>query len=92
MAQPLHGGGIWVLRVGGIGAMSCALWRPALAAGTSSPGGLHRCVWSCHPVWGLLGCCQLTILPIGWGGRHGYLLLESGEINLLLPQSGQVIF
>ena len=42
-------------------------------------------------MWGLLGCCRLAILPIGWGGRHGYLLLESGEINLLPPQSGQVI-
>ena len=50
------------------------------------------CVWSCCPAWGLLGCHQLPILPVGWGGRHGYLLLESREINLLLPQSGQVMF
>ena len=40
---------------------------------------------------GLLGCRRLTILPIGWHGRHGYLL-ESGEVNLLPPQSDQVIF
>ena len=50
------------------------------------------CVWSCRPAWGLLGCHQLPILPVGRGGRHGYLLLESREINLLLPQSGQVMF
>ena len=42
-------------------------------------------------MWGLLGCRQLPTLPIGWGRRHGYLLLESREINLL-PQSDQVIF
>ena len=30
-------------------------------------------------------------MPIGWGGRHGYLLLEDREINLLLPESHQVI-
>ena len=65
--------------------MSCALQRPTLAAGTPSLGGLHRCVYSCHPVRGLLGCCRLAILPIGQGGRHRYLLLEGGEINLLLP-------
>ena len=41
---------------------------------------------------GLLGCHRLPTLLIGWGGRHGYLLLESREINLLPPQSGQVIF
>ena len=72
--------------------MSCALQMPTLAAGASSLGGLHGCVWSCHPVSGLLGCCWLPTLPIRLGGRHGYLLLESREINLLPPQSSQVIF
>ena len=72
--------------------MSCVPWRPTLAAGASSLGGLHGCVQSCHPVRGLLGCHQLPTLLIGRGGRHGYLLLESREINLLLPQLGQVIF
>ena len=72
--------------------MSCALQRPTLAAGVSGLGGLHRHVQSCHPVWGLLGCCWLPTLPIRWGRRHRYLLLESREINLLPPQSGQVIF
>ena len=72
--------------------MSCAPQRPALAAGAFSLGGLHGGVQSCCPVQGLLSCCWLPTLPIGWGGRHGYLLLESREINLLPPQSGQVIF
>ena len=30
-------------------------------------------------------------MPIGWGRRHGYLLLEDREINFLPPQSHQVI-
>ena len=30
-------------------------------------------------------------MPIEWGGRHRYLLLEDREINLLLPESHQVI-
>ena len=88
----LGGRGIGALQGGGIEAVSCAPWRPALAAGMPSLGGLHGCVLSCCPVRGLLGCCWLAILPIGQGGRHGYLLLESGEINLLPPQLGQVIF
>ena len=72
--------------------MSCAPWRPTLAAGASGLGGLHQHVWSCCPVWGLLGCCWLPTLLIRRGGRHGYLLLKSRKINLLLPQLGQVIF
>ena len=72
--------------------MSCAPWRPALAAGASGLGGLHGCVRSCRPMQGLLGCHWLPTLPIRWVGRHGYLLLESREMNLLPPQSGQVIF
>ena len=40
---------------------------------------------------GLLGCRRLPTLLIGRGRRHGYLLLEDREINLLLPQSHQVI-
>ena len=43
-------------------------------------------------MWGLLGCSWLPTLSIGQGGRHGYLLLENREINLLPPQSDQVIF
>ena len=43
-------------------------------------------------MWGLLGYCQLPTLSIGWGRRHRYLLLENREINLLPPQSDQVIF
>ena len=88
----LGGCDIGALQGGGIEATSCAPWRPTLAAGMPSLGGLHGCVRSCRPVWELLGCCQLAILPIEWGRRHGYLLLESGEINLLPPQLGQVIF
>ena len=84
--------GIRALRSRGFGATSCAPWRPTLATGGYCLGGLHGHVWSCCPVWGLLGCCWLPTLPIRWGGRHGYLLLESREINLLPPQSDQVIF
>ena len=72
--------------------MSCAPWRPAVAAGTSCLRGLHGCVQSCRPVQGLLGCHWLPTLLIRWGRRHGYLLLESREINLMPPQSDQVIF
>ena len=43
-------------------------------------------------MWGLRGCHQLPTLLIERGSRHGYLLLESREINLLSPQSDQVIF
>ena len=84
--------GIRALQSRGLGATSCALWWPTLAAGASGLGGLYGHVWSCHPVWGLHGCCQLPTLPIRWGRRHRYLLLESREINLLPPQSDQVIF
>ena len=84
--------GIRVLQSRGLGATSCALRWPTLAAGASGLGGLHGRVQSRHPVWGLLGCCWLPTLSIRWGGRHGYLLLESREINLLLPQSDQIIF
>ena len=69
---------------------SCILC-PTLAAGAFRLGGLHRCVWSCCLARRLLGCCRLPILPVGWGRRHRYFLLESREINLLLPQSGQII-
>ena len=41
---------------------------------------------------GFLDCHWLPTLPIRQGGRHRYLLLESREINLLPPQSDQVIF
>ena len=41
---------------------------------------------------GLLGCHQLPTLLIRQGGRQGYLLLESREINLMPPQLDQVIF
>ena len=84
--------GIRALQSRGLGATSCAPWRPALAAGASDLGRLHRRVQSCCPVWGLLGCHWLPTLPIRQSRRHGYLLLESREINLLPPQSGQVIF
>ena len=81
-----------VLRSRGFGAMSCAPWRPALAAGVSCLRGLHGHFRSCCSVRGLLGCHRLPTLPIRQGGRHGYLLLESREINLMPPQLDQVIF